>query len=72
MAAHTKVTLMHAETMLAQRLELARARYGVAMGRVRECSQADDIAALAGRAKAAYAVVQELEDILFEYRGDCR
>jgi hypothetical protein len=28
--------------------------------------------ALAARAKVTYAIVQELEDILFEYRGDCR
>lgn len=56
--------------MLAQRLELARARLSVAMGKARECNHPDDIATLAARAKAAHAVVQELEDFRFEALGE--
>lgn len=61
---------MTLETMLAQRLDLARARYQAAMTAAQRCTQADDIASLACRAKAAYAVVQELEDFRFETLGE--
>lgn len=61
---------MTIETMLAQRLELARARYQVALSAAQRCTQADDIATLACCAKAAYAVVQELEDFRFEALGE--
>lgn len=56
--------------MIAQRLELARARYQRALAMTQACQHADDIVTLAARAKCAYAVVQELEDFRFEVLGE--
>ena len=61
---------MTIETMLAQRLERALARYRSALAMAQKCQHADDIVTLAARAKCAYTVVQELEDFRFEVLGE--